>query len=322
MKNDNLADALDQPFAVLANRTASSLALRTAAEQARGAVRAFDEAHTSAPHRRAQILSNMKPPLTNTVAALAALDEEGRTRERHREIAIAIAAQLDARALDAEKAEIARDEARKPFHEQTRRAHELAKRLAEYPTIAERVVQLFCTDVAIRKFSGNAYSRVPRPQGSHIGYERTISLPRLIATPAVLAATCLPCVQNGEWTRNFWPARHQDYSWIVHAADELSDDGIVSPLRQLARGAPADSDVAFAIAKADAVLVAEFGKAIAAIHELVSLDGTISAEDLAAKYPDGGAIFDPSLFQNWKPRWMRNWIRLPSPRPVGRSDAA
>jgi len=154
MKNDNLADALDQPFAVLANRTASSLALRTAAEQARGAVRAFDEAHTSAPHRRAQILSNMKPPLTNTVAALAALDEEGRTRERHREIAIAIAAQLDARALDAEKAEIARDEARKPFHELTRRAHELAKaagRVSNYSRAGCSTFLYRCRDQKVQR---------------------------------------------------------------------------------------------------------------------------------------------------------------------------
>ena len=63
MKNENPAGPLEQPLAVLLNRSASSLALTTAAEQARAAARALDEAKNSAPRRRAEILSNMAPPL-------------------------------------------------------------------------------------------------------------------------------------------------------------------------------------------------------------------------------------------------------------------
>lgn len=322
MKNDNPAGALEQPLAVFSNRAASSVALRLAAAQAREAERAFDEANTSAPHRRAQILSNMRPPLANIEAALAALDGEDRTRALHREIASAIVAQLDARAGEAEKAERARDEARKPFHEQTRRVHELAARFAEYRNLAERVVQLFCTDVAVRRLGKNAYSRLPRPQGSHVGSIQTFRLPRVIARPEVLAATTLPCVEKGHWTSNFWPGRHDDHSWIDRVDYEFSDVAIISPLQLLARGATVGADVDLAVAEADAVLVAEFGKAIAAIHELVRLDAEISAADLAARYPDGGPIFDPALFPDWKLAAMKNWIRLPSLGAARRTAAA
>jgi len=224
VKNDNSADALERALAVLSNRTASSLALRTAAEQARAAVRAFDEASASAPDRRAQVLSTMKPPLANAVAVLEELEGEARTRALHGEIASAFAAQLDARALEAEKAELARDKERMPFAEQTQRVQELAERFAEYPARAARIVQLFVTDAAIRKYGQIAYGRVPPPQGSHVGYRRTtFRLPCVITTPEVLGSTVLPCVINGEWFRNFWPDRHGDHSWLEHAGGAQRD---------------------------------------------------------------------------------------------------
>jgi hypothetical protein len=158
---------LKQALATLSNRTASSGELKAAAELARKAVSEIDAEHDSAPAREAEILAVMtSKALVETLEALEALDKVGEQRALMRKIGTALAAALDTRARDAEKAEEARNKARSPFQSQTRRAQELAKAFEGYPALASRVVELFVTDIAVRRLAKSAYSSVPRDPGS------------------------------------------------------------------------------------------------------------------------------------------------------------
>jgi hypothetical protein len=145
----NAADvipALEQVAGVLANSAATSGEFAVAAELSLAAVSALDDALAGHQASKAEIFSAIAPPvaapgkyrlrarsIVETVEAILAHGRDGKILSTRREIAVWLAAQLDARAGDAAKAESARDEARKPFAAETKRAHEFAKRFAEYP---------------------------------------------------------------------------------------------------------------------------------------------------------------------------------------------
>ena len=171
----NAADvipALEQVAGVLANSAATSGEFSVVAELSLAAVSALDDALAGHQASKAEIFSAIAPPvaapgkyrlrarsIVETVEAILAHGRDGEILSTRREIAVWLAAQLDARAGDAAKAESARDEARKPFAAETKRAHEFAKRFAEYPTLAARIVALFRTDILVARFGSSAYSR-------------------------------------------------------------------------------------------------------------------------------------------------------------------
>jgi hypothetical protein len=321
---DNPAAALEQPFAALQNRTASAGELKAAAEAARAAVRALDAERELAPEREAKILSEMTPPtitpgippsrgrsIAEKVAALVKLDDETSRRTLDRKIAVGVAEQLDRLARSAAKAEAERDEKRKPFAELTRRAQEYALRVADYPAIAARVPSLFRTDCVIAQLGGSAYSRTPSPNGSHVRNERTFNVPRTIATEGILKTTKLP---------GFWPPRWSDYSLLERQDYEFADDAaIVGPLRDLCQNhderriVVSENQVDAAVARAQALLVAELNTVRAALGKLLAHDASITASDRDARYPDASPIFDPMSFpENWRVGMMSRFITLPS----------
>ena len=303
--NNDIA-AVEHALAVFSSSAASASEFRASAQAARAAVRAFDAKNESAPNRRAGVLADLKPRLAEMVALLEAIDDEDRTRALQREVAVALAAQLDARARAAEKVEAARDEARKPFLDQTRRAHELAEKVTSvFPSLAARIIHLFRDDMLISKLGAGAYSRLPRPQGTHIAYERTYRVPLVLATDEILAATKLP---------GHWPLRGGDYSLLDQPHFEDEDDEIVGPLRaQLQKSAASEGDVDRSIARAQAHLLAEYRKAVDAIEDLLRFDATITAADRALKYPDGAPIFDETkLPADWSLARMKQRIQLPT----------
>jgi hypothetical protein len=172
--NTDFAAMLERAYAALQNRTASAGELKTAAEAARAAVSAIDEAMAAATQRERQVLARMTPPpesylrsrsIAQTREALEALAGEDRTRMLDRKIAARFAADLDALARDAEAAEKARDEKRKPFLDQTRRARDYTQRVAEAPKLFKQVVSQFSADIVIAHLGKGAWSRTPRPQG-------------------------------------------------------------------------------------------------------------------------------------------------------------
>ena len=291
MTNHPIA-ALEQAHAALRNPTASASELKAAADVARASVRELDGLSEAAPKRRAGVLANTKP-LADMVASLEAIDGENRTRALQREVAVALGGALDTRARDAAKAEAARDEARKPFAGETKRAHELAKRVAEYPTLAARIVSLFRSDALVARFGSSAYSRVP-VRGSHVGFERTIRLPRMLATPERLTATRL---------LGYWPPKYSDFSELESVYYHDTDtDLIAGPIYELSQKGPvSNEDVDRVVARATALLVSEYSKVCAAIRELLALDDQITAADRDARYPDGALIFDPAMFpEHWQ----------------------
>ena len=240
------------------------------------------------------------------IALLEAIDDEDRTRALQREVAVAVAAALDARGREAEKAEAARDEARKPFLDQTRRAHELAEKVTSvFPSLAARIIHLFRDDMLISKLGAGAYSRLPRPQGTHIAYERTYRVPLVLATDEILAATKLP---------GHWPLRGGDYSLREQPHFEDEDDEIIRSLRARLQKSPAsESDIDSAIAQTQARLIVEYRKAVDAIEDLLRFDATITAADRALKYPDGAPIFDETkLPADWSLARMRQRVQLPA----------
>ena len=204
--NTDFAAVLEQALGTLSNRTTSAAELKVAAEEACGVVRAIDEAHEQAPSRESQILAAMTGgvSIAATIAALGELDEESVRRMLMRKVATHLGAVIDGQSHDAEKIEKARDEARRPFAAQTRRVQELAAAFATYPTHAARIVSLFRSDALIGRFGSEAYSRVP-VLGSHISFERTIRLPRMLATPERLTATRL---------LGYWPPKYSDFSGL------------------------------------------------------------------------------------------------------------
>lgn len=243
--------------------------------------------------------------IADTIKALSELDDENQTRALQREVAVALAAHLDARAREAEAVEAAIEAKRKPFAAQTERVDNLVKRFAEFSALAGRVVELFRDDILISKFGVAGYSNLPRPRGSHVAIERTFRVPRVLATQEVLAATKL---------HGHWPPRFNDYSVLERPHFEEDDDQIIRPLRALINSKPAaESDVDAAIARAQAMLLAEYNKAVRAIEDLLRLDATITAEDRALKYPDGAYVFDEEKFpSDWLIGRMSQRIKLPS----------
>jgi hypothetical protein len=323
--NDNPVAALQQAHAALQNRTASAGEFKAAADQARSAVSAIDEAMAAAPQREDQVLAQMTPPfesylpgrsIAQTREALEAMAGEDRMRVLDRKIAARLAADLDALAREAEAAEAARDEKRKPLLDQTRRARDHAQWVAKYPVFAAQIVGLFKTDVVITLLGKSAYSRTPPDRGSHIAYERTFHVPRVIASDEVMRATKLP---------GFWPPRYRDFSVLEppnwYLLDEVDgvDARIVGPLRELRQNADqrrivlSQDDVDRAIARAQAALVAGLNKAAAGLRELLAREAAINTEDREAKYPDGQRIFDQTLFpETWQVGLMNRRVVLPS----------
>jgi hypothetical protein len=311
MKLDPAA-ALERAHAALQNRTASAGELKAAAEAARAAVRELDGLSEAAPKRRAVVLANTKPLLADIVASLEAIDGEDRTRALQREVAVAVAAALDTRARDAENAEEARNKARSPFQAQTRRVQELAAAFATYPALATRVGELFVTDIDVRRRAKSAYSSVPRGPSRAVASIEYFAPPRTIAKPEILQKTVLPRVHNGSRIDSYFPGRHGDITFIEKQHIEFGPDaGIVGKLVELSREAPTAEAVDRAVAEADARLIGEFGKVIAAIAEMKALDASITEADISLRYPDGALIFDPALFPQWALRMMARWITLP-----------
>jgi hypothetical protein len=226
-------------------------------------------------------------------------------------MAVAVAAELARTAHQLAEAEAVRDAARRPFLEQTERAQRYAKQVADYPALAERIRSLLRTDVVITKLGESAYSRVPRPQGSHVGYVRTFYVPRTVATEETLRATKLP---------GFWPVRGNDFSFLDGPNCALDEgESITSALHQLSEKADqrrivlSEGDVDRAIAQAQASVLAEFHKAVGALRELLRRDAGVSSADRDARYPDGAPIFDPVQFPDgWQPGLMSRRIALPA----------
>jgi hypothetical protein len=305
----NAADvipALEQVAGVLANSAATSGEFSAAAELSRAAVSALDDALAGHQASKAEIFSAIAPPvaapgkyqlrarsIVETVEAVLAHGRDGETLSARREIAVWLAAQLDVRAREAERAEAARDEARKPFAAETKRAHEFAKRFAEYPTLAARIVSLFRSDVLIARFGSSAYSRVP-VRGSHINFERTIRLPRMLATPERLTATRL---------LGYWPPKYSDFSGLESVYyHDTDNDLIAGPIYELSqKGTVSNEDVDPVVVRATTLMVSEYSKVCAAIRELLALDDQITAADRDARYPDGALIFDPAMLpEHWQ----------------------
>jgi hypothetical protein len=311
--NDNPIPALEQAFSALQSRTASSSEFRAAADQARSAMRAIDEAMAAAPRREDQVLARMTPPpesylrgrsIAQTREALEAMAGEDLTRALDRKIAARLAADLDALARGAEAAETVRDEKRKPFLDQTRRARDYAQRVAEAPKLFKQVVSQFSADIVIANLGKSAWSRTPRPQGSHVGYDISFDdiVPRIIATQEALSSVRLPGFSKHDFSaleRYRYEDTDSEYFGAVIAQS-------LKELRDLIRNHDerrivlSDEGVARAVQRAQAVLVTEYNRTCGAIRELLALDAKITATDCAARYPDGAPIFDPAMFpEDW-----------------------
>jgi hypothetical protein len=318
----DFAAMLEHAIGVLQSLEASAADCRAAAEQARKAVHAIESENESAPQREAQVLAAMaltRPSrgksIAETIKALEALDDESSARALTRKIAVAVAAALDGRARDSEKAEEARNKSRSPFQSQTRRAQELAAAFATYPALATRVGELLVTDIDVRRRAKSAYSTVPRGPSRAVGHSEAFSPPRTIAKPEILQKTILPRVHKGNRTDSYFPGRYGDTTFIEKQHIEFGPDAvIVGELVELSRGAPTAEAVDRAVAKADARLIAEFAAAIAEIAKLKALDASITEADISLRYPDGALIFDPALFPQWALRMMTRWIVLPDLR--------
>jgi hypothetical protein len=301
MNMSDIVPALEQAAAVLADLVSTSAELSGAAESARASARSLDDALARHPARKAEIFGAIAPPappasayrlrarsIGETIDAVLAHGCDYQTLMAQHEIASWIAAALDVRSRDAAKAEAARDEARKPFVAETKRAHEFAKRFAEYPTLAARIVSLFRSDVLIARFGSSAYSRVP-VRGSHINFERTIRLPRMLATPERLTATRL---------LGYWPPKYSDFSGLESVYyHDTDNDLIAGPIYELSqKGTVSNEDVDRVVARATTLMVSEYSKVCATIRELLALDDQITAADRDGRYPDGALIFDPAMF--------------------------
>ena len=237
---------LEQALATLSNRNATAADLRAAASLARAAVRQTDAESEESPAREAEILAGMASAgILPTLEALGALDQEGERRAHLRKAATHLAATLDALAIDMAAAERARDPA--------------VVREAHLQALFAKIPSLLKTDVVISKLARSAYSRVPRPQGGHVGYVQTFNAPRVLATPDVLKSTKLP---------GFWPPKWSDYSLLERSDYEFEEDeAIVAPLRELCeKNSPSEDEVQIAINRAQHVLINEFARVCAEIR--------------------------------------------------------
>jgi hypothetical protein len=323
--NNDIILALEGAAGILADLAATSVELSGAAESARSSVRSIDEALAEHPAAKAEIFGTIAPPappsgayrlrprsIRETIDAVLAHGRDYQTLSAQREIASWLAAALDTRVRDSEKAEEARNKARSPFQSQTRRSQELAAAFATYPALATRVGELFVTDIDVRRRAKSAYSSVPRGPSRAVAYSEAFEPPRTIAKPEILQKTVLPRVHNGSRIDSYFPGRHGDLTFIEKQHIEFGPDaGIVGKLVELSRGVPTAEAVDRAVAEADARLVGEFGKVIAAIAEMKALDASITEADISLRYPDGALIFDPTLFPQLVPRMMARWINLP-----------
>jgi hypothetical protein len=175
--------------------------------------------------------------IAETIKALRKLDDEMSNRALTRKAGIALADHLDERVRDAAKTDAGRDEARKPFSAQTRRAQELAKAFGGYPALASRVVELLVTDIAVRRLAKSAYSSAPRDPGSRaVRRVDSFDTPLAIARPEILQKTILPRVHKGNRLDSYFPGRFGDLSFIERLDCEFDPDaGILSELAELSR---------------------------------------------------------------------------------------
>jgi hypothetical protein len=116
-----------------------------------------------------------------------------------------------------------------------------------------KIPSLLKTDVVISKLARSAYSRVPRPQGGHVGYVQTFNAPRVLATPDVLKSTKLP---------GFWPPKWSDYSLLERSDYEFEEDEtITGPLRELCqKNSVPEDEVSLTLERAQATLLREFAQ--------------------------------------------------------------
>jgi hypothetical protein len=303
--NDNPIPAFEQALRLLSQRVAPSAELSASAEEMRGAVRKIDEAEAAAPQHRASALTipptERAPLLAAIVRALETLDAESRNRAVQREIAVSIAAQLDVRACAVAEVEAFRDKARKPFEAETKRARDLAKRIGEAPKLFKQVVSQFQADIVIAHLGKSAWSRTPRPQGSHVGYDISFDdiVPRIIATQEALSSVRLPGFSKHDFSALERAHHYEDTD------SEYFGAVIAQPLQELRelirnhderRVVLSDEGVARSVQRAQTALVTEYNETCGAIRELLALDAKITATDCAARYPDGAPIFDRAMF--------------------------
>jgi hypothetical protein len=306
----DFAAMLEQALRLLSQTAAPSAELSALAEKMREGARRIDEAEAMAPQRRASALTivptDRAPRLDAIVTALETLDAESRNRAVQREIAVSLAAQLDARACAVAEAEALRDKARKPLEAETKRARELAKRIGEAPKLFKQVVSQFSADIVIAHLGKSAWSRTPRPQGSHVGYDISFDdiVPRIIATQEALSSVRLPGFSKHDFSALERAHHYEDTdseyfgAVIAQALQELR--GLIRNHDER-RIVLSDEGVARAVQRAQTALVSEYSKTYGAIHELLALDAKIIATDCAARYPDGALIFDPAMFpEHWQ----------------------
>ena len=198
-----------------------------------------------------------------------------------------------------------RETKRGSLSQRRRSARELAKRIGEAPKLFKQIVSQFSADIAIANLGNAAWSRAPRPQGRHAGYDIRFDdvVPRIIATQEALSSVRLPGFSKHDLSALERAFHHED--------EDSEDFGAVMAqqvreLRELIRNhdqrrvAISDESVARAVARAQAVLVSEYNKTCRAIRELLALDAQLTAAEAGARYPDGALIFDPALFpEHW-----------------------
>ena len=237
------SDDIEAAHATLSNRTATAAELRAAADQARLVIRAIDAENELAPQREAEILARLtSKKISETISDLGRLGDEGSTRAHLRKVGTHLAAALDARAIEMAARE--RDPA--------------VQREAQMQALFAKIPALFRTDHVVSTLGKSAYSRVPRPVGSHVSYIREFSVPRALGQ-SVMESTRVP---------GHWPPRHSNFAEIeqphyMHDADE----GIVAPLRQLCqKSSVSEDEVQIAIDRAQHVLLNEFARVCAEIR--------------------------------------------------------
>jgi hypothetical protein len=253
-----MSAALDQLLATLWNRSSSVDQLRDATALARAAVTGIDAENEAAPSREAATLARMMSPggpsTVYVLEELRKLDNVSADRALTRKVAVAIAAALDERVREVEAAEAA-----KPA-EQVRREREQAEREAKLQALFARVPTLFRSDFLVSQLGKAAWSKTPRPIGTHVGYARDFTVGRVLQN--LMETTKVPG----------WPPRYSDsIEWPNSAIEE--DAAIVDPIRRLCeKSSVSEDEVAGAVERAQHVLLTEFSKTCAAIR---------------AHYPDG-----------------------------------
>jgi hypothetical protein len=242
--------AIEQAWLVLRDSNAKGDALKSAAAKAREAVAAIDSESDLAPEREARVLAGMtSTSIAEAQTTLGRLDNESADRALARKIRVAIAEQLEHRMRAIEAAEAA-----KPA-ELRRREQEQAERETKLQGLYARVPVLFRTDHVVSQLGAAAYSRTPRPVGSHVAYARTFDVPRVLEP--LMAATKVPG----------WPPRHGDFGLIERSDYEFEEDeAIVAPLRELCQKTPSEDEVQIAINRAQHVLLNEFARVCAEIR--------------------------------------------------------